>query len=139
MRLVLAAFGGGLVGTALRLGVDLALPHTDTEFPLGTLLVNVLGALVLGWLVGGLWTRPSLPRWLKVALGPGLMGGFTTFSAVMVSLVAQSAAGLWGLALLYLAVTIVAGFGAAALGLWTGGRLAHRPTRVELPDDGRTQ
>lgn len=138
MRLGLAAFVGGLLGTALRLAVDLAFPHTDAAFPAGTVGVNVLGALVLGWLVGSLWTRHGVPLWLKVALGPGLLGAFTTFSAVMVSLVAESAAGLWGLAGVYLLVTVVLGFGAAAFGLWFGSRLAHHPIPVEIPDDGRT-
>jgi CrcB protein len=138
MPLALAAFVGGVLGTGLRLAADLAFPHADAAFPVSTLGVNVLGALVLGWLVGGLWTRPGVPRWLKVALGPGVLGSFTTFSAVMVSLVAQSSAGLWGLAGGYLLATLVLGFGAAAFGLWSGSRLAHRPIPVEIPDDGST-
>jgi len=138
MRVGLAVFVGGLLGTGLRLAVDLAFPHTDAAFPAGTVAVNVLGALVLGWLVGSLWTRPGVPLWLKAALGPGLLGAFTTFSAVMVSVVAQSAMGLWGLAGMYLLVTVALGFGAAAFGLWFGSRLAHHPIPAEIPDDGRT-
>ncbi|SDK03585.1 CrcB protein [Cryobacterium psychrotolerans] len=138
MPLALAAFLGGVLGTGLRLATDLVFPHADAGFPAGTLGVNVLGALMLGWLVGGLWTRPGIPRWLKVALGPGLLGSFTTFSAVTVSLVEQSSAGLWGLAGLYLLATLALGFGAAAFGLWAGSRLAHRPIPVEIPDDGST-
>ncbi len=138
MRLGLAAFVGGLVGTGLRLCVDVFMPHSASEFPFGTLVVNVVGALVLGWLVAGLWTRPGMPLWLKVALGPGVLGAFTTFSAVMVSVVAASSAGLWGLAGLYLVATIVFGFGAAALGLWSGSLVAHRPIPAEIPDEGST-
>lgn len=138
MLLGLAAFVGGLLGTGLRLCADLGLSHSDTEFPFGTVIVNVSGALVLGWLVGGLWTRPGVPQWLKVALGPGVLGSFTTFSAVMVSVVAQSSAGLWGLAGLYLLATLVLGFAAAGFGLWSGSVLAHRPIPAEIPDDGRT-
>ncbi|TFD55537.1 CrcB family protein [Cryobacterium frigoriphilum] len=123
MRLILAAFVGGCLGTSLRFAADLAVPHSNDQFAAGTLVVNVLGALVLGWLVGGLWTRPSVPAWLKVALGPGLLGSFTTFSAVMVSVVAQGSTGLWALATGYLIASVVLGFGAAALGLWFGGRL----------------
>jgi CrcB protein len=122
MRLTLAAFLGGVAGTSLRLATDLAVPHGTGQFPTGTLVVNVVGALVLGWLVGGLWTRATVPAWLKVALGPGLLGSFTTFSAVMVSLIAQGAAGLWTLATGYLLASILLGFGAAALGLWLGRR-----------------
>lgn len=124
MRLILAAFVGGSLGTSLRFAADLAVPHEAGQFPTATLVVNVLGALILGWLVGGLWTRPSVPAWLKVAAGPGLLGSFTTFSAVMVSLVSLSTAGFWALATAYLIASVVLGFGAAALGLRLGGRLA---------------
>jgi CrcB protein len=131
VRLGLAVFLGGMVGTGLRLGIDRTLPHTDAQFPVGTLVANVTGAFVLGWLVAGLWTRPAVPRWLKVALGPGVLGAFTTFSAVMVSLVTLASASAWPLAWLYLAATLLLGFAAAALGLGLGGRLRHRP--VPLP------
>ena len=61
-----------------------------------------------------------MPQWLKAALGPGLLGSFTTFSAVMVSLVALVSADSWALAAVYLLSTLVLGFAAAALGLWLG-------------------
>ncbi|MFO7689327.1 MAG: CrcB family protein [Cryobacterium sp.] len=127
MRLILAAFGGGIVGTSLRLGADLALPHGDTALPVGTLLVNVLGALLLGFLVGGLWTRPGTPNWVKVAAGPGLLGSFTTFSAVMVSVVGLGSAGLWSRAGVYLAASVLLGLLAAAAGLALSRPLRSRP------------
>lgn len=120
MRLASAVFLGGVVGTALRFGADQALPHSAEQFPVGTLVVNAIGAFALGWLVAGLWTRTSVPQWLKAALGPGLLGSFTTFSAVMVSLVALVSADSWALAAVYLLSTLVLGFAAAALGLWLG-------------------
>jgi CrcB protein len=138
MRLVLAAFTGGVAGTGLRLGIDLLLPHDAAGFPLGTLLVNTVGALVLGCLVAGLWLRPSTPAWLKVALGPGLLGSFTTFSALMVSVVALSSAALPGLAALYLGLSVALGFAAAALGLWLGTQLGGPALRPGIADDGAT-
>ncbi|TFD32091.1 fluoride efflux transporter FluC [Cryobacterium cryoconiti] len=137
MRLALPVFLGGLVGTGLRLGIDQALPHTDTAFPVSTLIANTLGALALGWLVAGLWTRPGLPAWVKAALGTGLLGSFTTYSAVMVSLVALVAAGASALGWVYLAATLLLGFGAAALGLRLGALLRHR-TLADIPDAGST-
>ena len=113
-----------MVGTTLRLGLDAAIPHTDDAFPLSTLIINVLGAFVLGALVSRLW--PAAPGWLKVGLGPGLLGSFTTFSAVAVGLVALTAAGNGSIALAYLVLTLVLGFGAAALGLALG-RAAPTP------------
>lgn len=108
----------GMLGTGLRLAADLALPHDDTGFPLSTLFVNIVGAFALGLVVARLWSRS--PLWLKAALGAGLIGSFTTFSAVMVSLAAQTAHGLWLLAAGYLALSLVLGLAAAALGLRLG-------------------
>ncbi|MBG6059640.1 CrcB protein [Cryobacterium sp. MP_M5] len=136
MRLAPAVFLGGVVGTALRFGTDLVLPHSAEQFPAGTLVVNTLGAFVLGWLVAGLWTRPVVPQWIKAALGPGLLGSFTTFSAVMVSLVGLASAGSWALAAAYLAATLALGLPAAALGLWLGNPLAHRPGGRAATDAG---
>ena len=86
MRSYLAVVVGGLIGTGLRLACDLAFPHADDAFPVETLIVNLAGAFALGWLVGGLWTRPTMPMWLKAGIGPGVLGSFTTLSAVTVSL-----------------------------------------------------
>ena len=137
MRLAPAVFLGGMVGTGLRLGIDRALPHADTAFPASTLIANTIGAFVLGWLVAGLWTRPGLPPWLKAAVGAGVLGSFTTYSAVMVSLVALGTAGFPELGWVYLAATLLLGFGAAALGLRIGARLRHRAL-PEIPDAGST-
>ena len=107
-----------MLGTGLKLGVDLVLPHTDDSFPLSTLIINALGAFALAALVSRFWS--TAPAWLKAGLGPGLLGSFTTFSAFAVSLVSLSAAGQWMPALAYLALTLVLGFGAAGLGLALG-------------------
>jgi len=72
---------GGAVGTGLRLlavgGLALS---TATPVPLRLLLVNVLGAVMLGW-VG---VRPPVPATWMPALSTGLLGGFTTFSTMVV-------------------------------------------------------
>ena len=116
----LAVAVGGMLGAALRLGIDTALPHGDAEFAASTLLVNVLGSFALGLLVGRAWL--GAPGWLRAGLGPGLLGSFTTFSAVAVSLVAMSTEGEWMLAASYLVATLVLGLGAATLGLRVGRR-----------------
>ncbi len=117
---LVAVLVGGLVGTGLRLGIDALLPHADDQFPWSTLLINVAGAFALAALVARLW--PSAPTWLRAGLGAGLLGSFTTFSALAVSLVTLSQASEWGLALTYLLASLIAGFGAATLGLFLGRR-----------------
>lgn len=118
MRSILAVLIGGAVGTGLRLAIDALLPHADDAFPTSTLVINTLGALALGMLVARLW--PHASPWLRAGLGTGLLGGFTTFSAVAVSLVSLTAAGQIMLAFVYLVATLVLGLGAAWLGLRLG-------------------
>jgi CrcB protein len=117
---LLAVFVGGLAGTALRLGIDALLPHSAPgTFPLSTLLVNVAGSFALGLLVARVW--PSAPPWLRYGLGTGLLGSFTTFSALAVSLLGLTLT-YPAVAVLYLGASLVAGLGAAWLGLRLGRR-----------------
>ena len=134
----LAVFVGGLVGTGLRLAVDVAIPRADDGFPWSTLIVDLVGAFVLGWLAGGLWTRPWAPAWLKAGIGSGVLGSFTTLSAAMVALVVLGREGQVGLAAAFLGISLVAGLGLAFAGLEVGSRLAHRPMPTEVTDDGTT-
>ena len=113
------ALAGGL-GAALRLVVDgLVHSRVRTALPVGTLLINVVGSLVLG-LITGLTLALWLPEAWHLVLGGGLMGGFTTFSTASVETVrlAQDrrsfAALANGLGMLVLAVSC------AFLGLWLG-------------------
>jgi CrcB protein len=111
-RLLLVAIGG-TVGTAARLALGLALP--DDGFPTAVLLANVLGAFLIGVLAARLPASTDL----RVALGTGVLGGFTTYSAFMTGTLA-----LWStaplLATAYAAGSLVLGLAAAALGLRLG-------------------
>jgi CrcB protein len=138
VRAYLAVALGGLIGTGLRLACDLAFPHADGELPVETLLVNLAGAFALGWLVGGLWTRPTTPMWLKAGLGSGVLGSFTTLSAVMAALLVLTREGEAGLAGLYLGLSVVGGLALAAAGLRIGSLIAHRPMPTEITDAGET-
>ena len=129
-RDLLAVLVGGAVGTALRLGIDTVIPHGDADFPISTLAINTLGAFALGFLVARVWLGAT--SWLRAGLGAGLLGSFTTFSALAVSLVSLTAAGFGMLALAYLAATLVLGLAAAALGLRLG---SPRVTDVDLVDE----
>lgn len=117
---LLAVLLGGMLGTGIRLAVEWAVPHEPNDFPWATLAVNVAGSFVLAALVSTLWTRPGTPSWLRAGLGAGVLGAFTTFSAVMVSLVALAAFGQWMLAAGYLAASVALGIAAAVLGLKVG-------------------
>ncbi len=125
MKPVLAVLGGGLVGTGLRLGVDLVLQHGGAAFPIGTFLINLTGSLVLGVLVARVW--PVAPEWLRAGLGPGLLGSFTPFSALAVSAVDLSSAGAGVVAAVYVTTSVVGGVTAAALGIRLGAPAAAPP------------
>ncbi|GAB3618732.1 fluoride efflux transporter CrcB [Okibacterium endophyticum] len=123
-----AVFVGGMAGTLLRLMLDLAMPHEPTGFPVSTLIANVLGSGVLGLLVGAVWGRAGTPAWLRMGLGTGLLGSFTTFSALAGSVVSQSMAGDWMLVAGYVVSTLVLGTAAAWIGIATGNIVAARST-----------
>jgi len=119
-----------MLGTGLRFGLDRALPHADNGFPFSTLTANTLGALVLGLLVGSLWPRAS--SWLRAGLGTGILGSFTTFSAIAISVVSLVRSDQWGIAIGYLVITLVLGFVAAWAGLNLGLKLpGHQPGKQE--------
>jgi len=132
VRALVAVVVGGLVGTGLRLGIDLLLPHGGGVFPLGTLLVNLVGALALGLVVGRVW--PVSADWLRAGLGAGLLGSFTTFSALAVSVVELTAVGAGGLAIGYLAASLAGGLAAAAVGIRLGTRGRTEPSAIG-PDE----
>lgn len=138
MRAYLAVAVGGLIGTGLRLTFDVVFASGEGEFPVETLLVNLFGSFVLGWLAGGLWTRPSTPTWLKAGLGSGVIGSFTTLSAVMAGLIVLTREVEAWLAAIYLIASVAGGLALAAAGLRIGSLIAHRPMPTEVTDAGET-
>lgn len=117
---------GGLLGTEARFGLGLLFPEDGGGVPWTTLAINVAGSLLLG-LVTAFWTeRPSAPAWLHAGLGPGLLGSFTTFSAVAISIDQLAAAGRHQVWLAYLGLSVAAGLAAALAGLAFGRALGSR-------------
>ncbi|QIK82350.1 CrcB family protein [Sanguibacter sp. HDW7] len=83
-RLLAVVALGGTVGTALRYGLGRLVPHVG-GVPWATLLENVVGAFLLGLLLESLvraGREDARRRYLRLGLGTGLLGGFTTFSAL---------------------------------------------------------
>ena len=78
--LTLAVAGAAGVGAVARYLLDQVVQHRmRRDFPLGTLLVNLSGSLVLGLTVG-LAVHHGLPTTPTVVVGTGFAGGYTTFS-----------------------------------------------------------
>jgi CrcB protein len=122
----LAVAAGGLLGTELRYGLGLAFPDTAGTLPWTTLSINVAGSFVLAALTTFWIAKPRTAFWLRAGLGPGLLGSFTTFSAVVFSIDQLSRANLHLVWTAYLCLSLLLGLGAAAGGWRTGKMLADR-------------
>lgn len=116
------------MGTELRYGLGLAFPEAPGAFPWATLCINVAGSFVLAALTTAWLARPGTAFWLRAGLGPGLLGSFTTFSAVVFSVDQLARAGEHSVWTAYLGLSLVLGLGAAGLG-WRFGKQIGRPVR----------
>lgn len=120
----LAALGGGL-GAAARYAVDeWVSARWRRDYPLGTLLINVTGSLLLGVLVGLLGAAGTVSEGASdsamALLGIGVLGGYTTFSTASLGTVKLALDGRRGAALAYGGGTMLASVASAGLGLWVG-------------------
>ncbi len=124
MTQVLAIAAGGAIGALLRYWTSLAVhSRLGTGFPYGTLVVNVLGSLLMGflyiWLIERLAAGPALRAFLLI----GVLGAFTTFSAFSMETLNLIEGGQAGKALLNIAVSITVCIAAAALGIFAARQL----------------
>ena len=113
---------GGVAGTVARYEVSLLVPATR-GWPLATLAVNVSGAFLLGLLLERLARADAVTRWrrpVRLLLGTGFLGSFTTFSSFAVETERLLAYGSGGTAAGYLSVSLVAGLAACVAGVVTG-------------------
>ena len=116
-------FLGGAAGTALRAAASEVGPPLR-GVPVTVLVVNVVGAFLLGLLLQRLHRAgpdDGRRRDLRLLLGTGLLGGFTTYSALAADTAALLSGGRAGSAVLYAGGTLVLGLAAALLGLRCGG------------------
>lgn len=128
-----AAVGlGGLVGTALRYGAGVLVPAAPAGWPWATFTVNVVGAFVLAALLvalARLGPDTGRRRAIRLAVGTGLLGSFTTYSALAAETVHLSGFGSPALAAAYAVGTVVAGLAAAGLGFVAGRWSTPEPVR----------
>jgi CrcB protein len=113
---VAIALGGGL-GSLARYAVAVWVPVRPGRFPWSTFLVNAPGCLLIGVLivfVSDVWrTR----RYARPFLGVGVLGGFTTYSTMMLDLRTLGAGAHWVMADVYLVASLVAGLAAVWVGV----------------------
>lgn len=123
LYLYLAA--GGAAGTLARYGLGKWIPTwAGTEFPWGTLTINLLGSLVLGFAMRAFETAPVSPE-VRGLVAVGFCGGFTTFSTFGYETVALLQGGEYGQAMAYALGSVAAGLVAVMAGMTLAG-LAFR-------------
>lgn len=110
---------GGALGAVLRYAVSLI--PVRGGFPVLTLLTNLLGALLIGFIAGAAEISASSPGLILFAK-TGLCGGFTTFSTFSLESYTLIKAGQKGTAVLYIALSV----GLCLLGIWLGHLAARR-------------
>ncbi|HWC21118.1 MAG TPA: CrcB family protein [Flexivirga sp.] len=118
-------FVGGACGTAARALLGDAFPTAAGAWPWTTFCINVIGAFLLGVLLEGLVRSGEdrgIRRLLRLGVGTGVMGGFTTYSTFMVETTKLS----WLPAAGYVVATVVVG----AVAAWLGIRAAKAFVRV---------
>lgn len=123
---------GGALGTLTRAAASHAWPAPSGGLPTTTLAVNLVGALLLGLLLGHLALAgpdAGVRKVVRLGIGTGFMGGLTTYSTFMVESERLLSGGHAGLGLVYLLGSLVAGLLAAATGLTIAAR-AHGGERA---------
>ncbi|MFZ4452855.1 fluoride efflux transporter FluC [Salibacterium aidingense] len=116
MKNVIAVGIGGAAGTYLRYIINTQLP---ADFPVGTMIENITGSLLLGLLSG--WFAVKTPRdWVKAGLGAGLCGGYTTFSTFAADTVDLYTGQMIAPAVWYMFVTLFLGIIFAMIGFAAG-------------------
>lgn len=82
---ILIAIGvGGILGAEGRYGLGEMVPHSASQFPWSTLIVNASGCLLIGALMVMILELTSPHRLVRPFLGVGILGGYTTFSTFTV-------------------------------------------------------
>jgi len=122
IRIVLVGVGS-LVGGVLRYGLSTWVHRVldNPWFPYGTLSVNVLGCLIIGFLAGLAETRMAFTSDARLFLLVGILGGFTTFSSFALETFSLARDTQNVAALMNIGLQLILGL----LAVWIGNVLAH--------------
>ena len=124
---------GGAFGAASGEGLSLAIPNLG-EVPISIAIINVVGAFLLGYLyqaVTRLDATASTSKKLKLLLGTGFCGGFTTYSSLATDTAVLLDQARWDLGAVYALGTVLVGAAATVGGIALGARLHPRATPTE--------
>ena len=109
---------GGALGSILRfLVMKLTTQWVGIGFPYGTLVVNVLGSLVMGLVIGWGVHKGQMTQELRTFMAVGVLGGFTTFSTFSLDVVSLFERGGQWQAMLYVCASVTLSVVALMLGM----------------------
>lgn len=118
-NIIFIGVGGGLGSICRYLFSFVAAKWIDISFPIGTLLINIVGSLLIGLFLG-LFDKNLLSDSTRLLLVTGFCGGFTTFSAFSSENLNLILSGNWFTAISYSILSTVLGIAA----VWLGYRLS---------------
>lgn len=108
-RELAAVFVGGAIGALARAALSTTVIRDPASWPWPTFIVNVVGAILLGYFTTRLLERLPLSSYRRPLLGTGFCGGLTTFSTMQVETVAMIERGHWVMATAYTTSSIALG------------------------------
>lgn len=137
LRRLAAIYVGGVLGALARVGLAEAAPHGPGEWPWATFAVNMIGALLIGYVFARLRDHPE-DSLAHPFLTTGICGTLTTFSAIQLELFELVEDGHLGLAAAYAAATLAAGYAFVRIGIALERLATHRPLRGAKSPEGRS-
>jgi fluoride exporter len=117
MNSIILVMSGGAIGAGLRYGLSRALPVSAGGWPWATLSANVLGGLAMGVLAAWVLRGDNSAEPLRLFVGVGVLGGFTTFSAFSLEMMRMIERGQTGLAAGYAVASVLLALGALFAGM----------------------
>lgn len=117
MNPFILVMSGGAIGAVLRYGLSLALPVSEGRWPWATFAANVLGGLAMGVLAAWVLRGDNSAESLRLFVGVGVLGGFTTFSAFSLEMAQMVERGHVGLAAGYALASVLLALGALFVGM----------------------
>lgn len=122
--MILAVALGSAIGGVARLLVGAAVQHRfGAAFPAGTLLINITGSLLLGFLMRFALSTSAISPEMRGFLTTGLCGGYTTFSTFTFETMTLIGDGEVGRASAYVAASVALSLLGVYLGAWAAGGL----------------
>lgn len=117
--ILLAVAGGGAAGSLARYVIGAAVQgRAGSGFPIGTLVVNITGSLLLGFLMRLLLDSSLASPTVRLMLTTGFCGGYTTFSTFTYETARLIEDGEYERAGLYVALSLALSMAAMFVGLW---------------------